>query len=261
MRFRFGETKTVENALGMGSGYVLNFSDRTFSVFFDQDFGIDIDGDRYRLQGDSKARRLRCFFTVENETVVSRVLRRLWEYRETVQPERRGLPDNVADDEALKTRFFAVIERLEGAEQVACIDAIDRFEQSETLEELVGAIERDINANRPAAALDRLHTYSMKKFGHLLDARGVAWDRSEPLQSRVGKYVRSLREERPLHEITLQIAKNAIGVFEKYNDVRNRGSLAHDNALPGPAEARFIYDGITALLRFVKSIETNRFGA
>jgi hypothetical protein len=55
-------------------------------------------------------------------------------------------------------------------------DAIERFRQDETLEELISAIERDIGANKPAAALDRLHTYCMKKFSHLLDERGISWD-------------------------------------------------------------------------------------
>jgi hypothetical protein len=165
MRFQYSETKIVEDALGMGSGYVLNFSDRTFSVFFDQDFGIDIDDDRYRDCGASKANRLRRFFALESDAIVSKVLRRLWKYRETVEPQRRGLREGVADDAKLKERFFAVVARLEGGQKIARTDAIDRFELSETLEELVAAIERDINADRPAAALDRLHTYSMKKFG------------------------------------------------------------------------------------------------
>jgi hypothetical protein len=43
------------------------------------------------------------------------------------------------------------------------MDAIDKFAGDETLEELVAAIDRDIAANKPAAALDRLHTYCMKK--------------------------------------------------------------------------------------------------
>jgi Abortive infection C-terminus len=50
-----------------------------------------------------------------------------------------------------------------------------------------------------------------------------------------------------------------IGVFDKFNHVRNNQSLAHDNELLDPAEARFIYDSVTAILRFVKSIETNKF--
>jgi len=66
------------------------------------------------------------------------------------------------------------------------------------LEELIGSIERDITADRPAAALDRLHTYCAKKFGHLLDKRSVEWSRDEPLQSRVGKYVKAVHAEKPL---------------------------------------------------------------
>src|SRR5439155_4550768 len=103
------------------------------------------------------------------------------------------------------------------------------------------------------------HTYCMKKFGHLLDVRGVAWDRAEPLHSRVGKYVKALGQERELRDVTAQIIKNAIGVFDKFNHVRNNQSLAHDNDLLDQAEARFIYDSITAILRFVKNVENNRF--
>jgi len=142
---------------------------------------------------------------------------------------------------------------------VARTDAIDRFTPDETLEELVAAIERDILADLPSAALDRLHTYCAKKFGHLRDQRGVSWDRSEPLQSRVGKYVKSVVQERELREMTQQILKNSIGVFDKFNHIRNNQSLAHDNVLLEKAEARFIFDSISAVLRFVKSIDASRF--
>jgi hypothetical protein len=98
----------------------------------------------------------------------------------------------VENNESVKKRFFDLLARIEGGAAVPRTDAIDRFTRDETLEELVAAIERDITANKPAAALDRLHTYCMKKFGHLLDTHGVAWDRKEPLHSRAGKYVKAL---------------------------------------------------------------------
>jgi hypothetical protein len=132
------------------------------------------------------------------------------------------------NNEQIKKRFFDLLVRIEAG---AAADAIDRFTRDETLEELVAAIERDITANKPAAALDRLHTYCMKKFGHLLDSYGVAWDRKEPLHSRVGKYVKALASH-PLRDASRQIIKNAIAVFEKFNYVRNDDSLAHDNELP-----------------------------
>ena len=138
-----------------------------------------------------------------------------------------------------KERLLLLVERLESDVQLARTNALDQFVPDETLEELIAAIERDINADKPAAALDRLHTYCAKKFGHLLDQRSVAWDRNEALHSRVGKYVKAVHQEKPLQEMTLQILKNSIAVFDKFNHVRNNQSLAHDNDLVHKSEARF----------------------
>jgi Abortive infection C-terminus len=73
--------------------------------------------------------------------------------------------------------------------------------------------------------------------------------------------VKAVGQERELRDVATQIIKNAIGVFDKFNYVRNNQSLAHDNDLLDQAEARFIYDSVTAILRFFKSIETNRSDA
>jgi hypothetical protein len=252
VQLKHGERRVVEEALEMGSGYVLNFSDKTFREFF-EDQEITIYQEKYASNGTSKAKHMRAFIEVEEAFTVCRVLRAFWEHRETVPIY------NKVDRSALKARFFAVLDRLESGGAIPRTDAIDRFARDQTLDELVASIERDIGANRPAAALDRLHTYCMKKFGHLLDVRGIAWERAEPLHSRVGKYVKALSQERELRDVTSQIIKNSIGVFDKFNHVRNNQSLAHDNELLDSGEARFIYDSITAILRFVKSIEANKF--
>ncbi len=256
VNLKHSEMRVFDDAFDMHSGYVLAFSDRTISEFFDDEFGINFYDDRYSFNGSSKAKRLRAFIEAEEEYIVARVLRRLWDYRESL-PSYAGRPDAPQ----IKARFFALIDKIEGNGAVPSTDAIERFAQDETLEELVAALSRDIGANKPQAALDRLHTYCMKKFGHLLDARGVEWNRSEPLHSRVGRYVKALEAESELRDVTRLIAKSAIGVFEKYNHVRNNQSLAHDNDLLHIAEARFIYDTISAFLRFVKAVEANRFGA
>jgi Abortive infection C-terminus len=239
----------------MSSGYVLNFSDRTFAEFFD-DHGITIYQEKYDFNGSSKAKHMRAFIQVEDAFTAGRVLREMWEHRESIPQYQK-----VDSDGRLKARFFALLSRIEIGSEAPRTDAIERFTRDQTLDELVASIERDIGANRPAAALDRLHTYCMKKFAHLLDARRVQWDRNEPLHSRVGKYVKALAQERDLRDVTAQIIKNAIGVFDKFNHVRNNQSLAHDNELLDSAEARFIYDSVTSFLRFVKSVETNKFDA
>lgn len=256
MKLKSADIRIIENALSFSPGYVLDFSDRTFSDFFDEEFGVTIYQDKYHFNGGSKGKHLRAFLEVEDEATVCRVLRRLWEHRDTV---KIGLVANTPPE--VKERYFALIARIESGVGTASTDGIDRFIKDETLEELVASIERDIAANKPVAALDRLHTYCMKKFGHLLDERGVEWKREEPLHGRVGKYVKALDEDRDLRDVTKQIVKNAIGVFDKFNHVRNNQSLAHDNVLLDQAEARFVYDSITAILRFVKTIEANSFGA
>lgn len=250
------DKRVIDDALAMGSGYVLNFTDRTFAAFFKDEFRIDIDDQRYRARGTSKANRLRSFIEQEDEYMVVRVLGRLWQ-------ERDSLPNySTADDhERVKTSFFELLSRIEKGGNIPTTDAIDRFSRDETLEELVSSIERDISANKPAAALDRLHTYTMKKFGNLLDGHGLVWTRDDPLHSRVGKYVKVLEQNHQTTEMTKQIIKNSIGTFEKFNFVRNNRSLAHDNDLANHAEARFIYDSVTAILRFIKSIEANRYGS
>ena len=148
--------------------------------------------------------------------------------------DRESIPlyAEAENHEPVKKRFFDLLVKIERAAAAPRTDAIDRFSRDETLEELVAAIERDISANKPAAALDRLHTYCMKKFGHLLDSHGVPWERKDPLHSRAGKYVKALEASYPLRDASRQIIKNAIGVFEKFNYVRNDDSLAHDNDLP-----------------------------
>jgi hypothetical protein len=252
---KHSEMRVIDDALDMHGGYVLDFSDRTFKEFFEDEFGIDIYAEKYRFNGTSKAKHLRAFIKAEDAHTVSIVLRKLWEQRRSIARFR-----DTVDHTSIMSRFFEVLKRVEDGACRPKTDAIDRFKADTTLEELVAAIERDIQANKPVAALDRLHTYSMKKFAHLLDQRGISWEKDEPLHSRVGKYVKALDQQRPLRDVTKQIAKSSIIVFERYNHVRNNQSFAHDNEVVDEVEARFIYDAISAFLRFIRGVEAAKFG-
>lgn len=165
------EMRVFDDAFDMHSGYVLGFSDRTMAEFFEDEFGIDIYQEKYRFNGSSKAKHLRAFIQTEDEYTVAKVARAWWQYRETLPRYR----EPSAENDGLKTRFFDLLSQIEGGGAVPRTDALDRFKRDKTLEELIAAIEPDIGANKPAAALDRLHTYCMKKFAHLLDERGIAW--------------------------------------------------------------------------------------
>lgn len=251
------EIKTINEAMntGGGAGYVLDFSDRTFSAFFRDEFEIDIDDDRYRVIGTSKGKRLRTFLEITDGQLAARVLSALWDERSAIlarngQSEISGLSD----------RFSQIVHRLQGEMEISSTDAIDRFVKDETLDELVEAIQRDVSANKPQAALDRLHTYCMKKFSHLIEVHGGACAKDDPLHSRAGKYIKILESGGQLQPISLRIMKSSISIFEEFSNVRNNKSFAHDNEIVGLHEARFIFDSINNVLRFIRSLEASRFG-
>lgn len=47
------ERRKLEKLLGMSSGYILNFSDRTIGDFFDE-YRVEIDAERYKAPGTSR---------------------------------------------------------------------------------------------------------------------------------------------------------------------------------------------------------------
>lgn len=63
-------------------GYVLDFSDRTFAIFFAQELNVDIDDAIYQKDGTSKLRRLKCFLRTVDADAATRALNSLWAYRE-----------------------------------------------------------------------------------------------------------------------------------------------------------------------------------
>jgi len=57
-----------------------------------------------------------------------------------------------------------------------------------------------------------------------------------------------------------RVVKSSISVFEAMNPLRNDKSFAHDNPeLVDMEEARFIFDSVTAFLRYSKAIDGRHF--
>ena len=74
------ERRKLERLFRMGSGYVLDFSGRTFSEFFEEHTRRDIDAAIYRERGTSKANRLRGFWAAEGNHLVGKVIQALIQY-------------------------------------------------------------------------------------------------------------------------------------------------------------------------------------
>lgn len=254
------EIKAIGNAMAFprGLGYVLDFSDRTFDEYFQDEFGIEIYAEQFNTHGSSKRNRLLSYLHQADNASALRTLRFLWDLREGILSEYEGaldLEDTVKCGEPLRK----VIERLQGEPGSISTDGISNFAPDRTLEELVADIERSLAANKPEVAIDHLHTYCMKRFAHLLRIRGVECGDDEPLHSRFGKYRKKIMSERQLHEFKDRALKSSISILESFNDIRNNHSLAHDNKILETFEARFIFSSINAMLVMVRTLEAGRY--
>lgn len=109
-KIRAADNRFLDDLFEMGGGYVLDFSNRTFSEFFRDELGTNIDDPRFDVGGASKAKRLRCFLAISDIKIVTRALLALWEYRETIR-RRSGDVEKIHNAEE---EFFQIIENLGG---------------------------------------------------------------------------------------------------------------------------------------------------
>lgn len=74
------EKHKLEKLFGMGNGYVLDFSDKTFQSFILEKSELDILSDKYMFGSGSKANRLRRFWIVESNYIVGKLTAELIAY-------------------------------------------------------------------------------------------------------------------------------------------------------------------------------------
>lgn len=101
----FLEKRQLEDLLGMGSGYVLDFKNRTFQEFFRDIAQVDIYSQRYEKNGTSKANHLRAFWEIEDDKKVGKVISGLLEIW------RHQFPDKT---DANYDSCLKIVERLLG---------------------------------------------------------------------------------------------------------------------------------------------------
>lgn len=243
------EKRKLERALEMGTGYVLDFSNRTFAEFFRDNFGLDIYDSKYDRESGSKAHRMRAFWDKGSNHDVGRVLELLFdEWREFAGPSAPSEPPV----ECLK-----ILHRLKQSPPVDAIDAITPEGLERGFEDLAKAVRDSIEKNKPGEGLDRLHTFVTKLIRTLADKRGVDTDKRKPLHSVFAEYVKRLRDAELIEsEMTKRILKSSIGTLEAFNDIRNNSSYAHDNILLNYEEALLVCSHVCSTIRFIRAIES-----
>jgi len=93
-----------------GSGFVLDFSDGSFSDFFASELKVNIDDPKFAVNGGSKGKRLRFFLQSCDDATAVRTVTALWEHRAEYLARTRS-KDPVVD---AHTRYQGLISRLSG---------------------------------------------------------------------------------------------------------------------------------------------------
>jgi hypothetical protein len=245
------EKNQLERQFAMGSGYVLDFTDRTFSEFVLESTRRNIYDSRYHYQSGSKANRLRAFWKEEPNHIAGKLINDLLDYC-------------VANDEpasALLIECRQIAQRLLQGGAVEDIEAIAACGEGRDFEVLSRAVRDAIDKNEPEAGLDRLHTYVVKYIRDVCQKRGIETGREKPLHSLIGEYVKTLRAAGLIEsEMTERILKSSIGAMEAFNLVRHEHSFAHDNPILNCDESLLIYNHVCSVIRFVRQLERRAVG-
>lgn len=242
------EKLKLERLFRMESGYVLNFSNRTFFAFLLEATGCDID-DETKYGTGSKATRLRNFWRVEPNHVVAKLTQAMIEYDPS-----QGFTDD--DNGVLREECRRIAIRLAQSAPVPELAALTPAVDERDFEAVAKQVRDAVEKNEPEAALDRLHTFVVKFMRARCEERGIQCPREKPLHSLFGEYVKRLRQDGQIEsEMTERILKSSISVLEAFNGVRNEQSLAHDNRTLGYDESLLIVNHVTSLIRFIRSIE------
>lgn len=96
------EKMKIEKLFGMGSGYVSDFSNRTFYEFVLTSTGKNVYDKKYEYGSGSKANLLRAFWDIEPDSIVGKLTSEMLEYwkarkllnEETINPHEQSLFDD-----------------------------------------------------------------------------------------------------------------------------------------------------------------------
>ena len=162
------DMRLIDDLFEMGGGYVLDFSNRTFSEFFNEELGVNIDDPRFEAEGTSKAKRLRYYLRNTRIEDAVRALLALWEYRETIRRrsgEKEKLPEHSVE-------FFRLIQRLGGKAPEEIKPKHKQSEQIKLNEEIANNLLKKL---LDLSELDpQPRGYAFEKFLKLLfDANGM----------------------------------------------------------------------------------------
>jgi len=257
----FIEKRKFEQLLGMSSGYVSNFSNRTFAELVLSSTGFNIYDSRYEYESGSKANRLRAFWEKEPNAVVGKLMSDVLDFNEGTG--------------ALEDACRLIVKRLLNNSPVAQPTTVSQEQsvqrqQRLVLQELKDEFLRlsvEPDRNKAGFALERfinrLFDLFQLKPRQPFRVVGEQIDGSFELDGEI--YLLELKwEKSPLPEADLLIFRGKIegkstftrGVFIALNDI---STPARDAITRGKAPSFFVMNGHDLVMILSEEISLTEF--
>src|SRR5260370_3836809 len=255
----FVEKRKFEQFLGMSSGYVLDFSNRTFAEFVLDSTGRDIFDARYNYASGSKANRLRAFWQKEDNALVGKLM--------------NDLLDCVESEGAIKDTCRLIVNRLLGSAANSTVqkeqssEHLIRSKELTQLRESFYQLAVESDRNKAGLALEQLlnRLFSIFQLQPRLPFRvvGEQIDGSFELYGEI-YLLESKWEKHPLPEADLLVFRGKIegksaftrGVFLALNDI----SLpARDAITRGKSPLFFVVNGHDLMMILSEAISLTDF--
>jgi hypothetical protein len=258
------EKRRLEKFLGMETGYVLNFSNRSFAEFVRDSTGRDIYDARYDYASNSKANRMRAFWLKEDNVVVGKLMKDMLDYSE----------DAGAQAEVCRLIVARLLQDGRGTQPPSPSQDVERAHhqqrRSQALRELKEEffqLAGDSDRNRAGLALEKLLNRLFEIFE--LQPRqpfrvvGEQIDGSFQLDGHI-YLLESKWEKDPLPEADLLVFRGKIegkstftrGVLIALNDV---SSQARDAITRGKAPCFFVVNGHDLMMILSEAVALPEF--
>lgn len=246
------EMRYLERLLVSSPGYILDFSNPSFRDFIIDSVQIDIyAGDKYEMQGTSKANRLRCFCDIETGQTVGVLLGDLIRHHKEISADFA--------DKKLLENCERIVERLLRSSPIGSVERLDDLVSGADATKVLNSVKDAINRNEPEMAIDRLHAFYQAFARERCATRGIGYDRLEPLHGVVGKFVKLLKAEGKVESsMAVTILKESGKVLDDFSNARNNHSPAHPNPLLSNAEATMILHWVRASIEFLQSFDSRQ---
>ncbi|MBU2708724.1 abortive infection family protein [Zooshikella marina] len=146
-KLKKSEMRLINSIFNMEEGYCLDFSNRTMAEFFEDELNVEIYNDKYSFNGTSKARRIRAFIEVEDELLVSKLLKKLYEHKASIL--------NSPKDDIKDKKLFDLISHIESAASNVAVSKLSEKAKVLDFDTVSTDLDRALNdaKNDPESAI------------------------------------------------------------------------------------------------------------